>query len=238
MLLDTGYAEHFHAATEPFPERLYRWATPPILPAAERLAARLAERGLALEDVSACIVSHAHADHVAGLRDLPRARFVASRAERDWLRGATRVRGLAKGLLPALLPEDFDARLDLADDAPGVALDGPLGALGALGLGRDLFGDGSLLAVALPGHTPGQLGLLLTDVADRTVLLCADAVWTEAAYRHGAMPSRLAGFVLDDLAVYRRTVGALAGFARARPDAVILPSHCTASLERYRSGAA
>ena len=234
VLLDTGYAEHFHTATRPFPERLYRWATPPRLPERERLATRLAERGLGLGDVHACIVSHAHADHVAGLRDLPAARFVASRAEIDWLRGATRVGGLRRGLLPALLPDDFEARLDLADDAPAVALDGPLGALGPA---RDLFGDGSLLAVALPGHTPGQLGLLLTDAADREVLLCADAIWTEAAWRDGVLPSRLAELVLHDRRAYRQTIGTLAAFARARPGAAILPSHCTASLERYRRDA-
>lgn len=234
VLLDTGYAEHFRTATEPFPERLYRWATPPCLPEGERLEARLAERGLGLGDVSACIVSHTHADHVAGLRDLPAARFVASRAEHEWLRAATRVGGLRRGLLPALLPDDFDDRLDLADDAPAVALDGPLGALGPA---RDLFGDASLLAVPLPGHTPGQLGLLLTDADDRTVLLCADAVWTEAAYRDGILPSRLAGLVLHDVGAYGRTVTALRDFARARPDAAVLPSHCMPSLERYRSGA-
>jgi len=234
VLLDTGYAEHFHAATEPFPERLYRWATPPTLPDDERLAVQLGAHGVDLDDVHTCIISHGHADHVAGLIDLPRARFVLSRAEHTWLRGASRLGGLVRGLLPALLPADFDARIDFADDARAVATHDTLHTLGPA---RDLFGDGSLLALSLPGHTPGQLGLLLSDAHDREVLLCADAAWTEAAWREGTMPSRLASLAIADHAAYRRTIRALASVARARPDLVILPSHCATSLARYRCSA-
>ena len=58
-----------------------------------------------------------HADHVAGLRDLPRARFTALRADVDVCAAhVDGVGGLMKAYLPALLPDDFSARLDVADD--------------------------------------------------------------------------------------------------------------------------
>ena len=240
VLVDTGYSDHFHDATAPFPERLYRWATPVTLPEHERLGAQLAARGLAPDDVRHCLVSHAHADHVAGLRDLPRARFACSRAERDWLGASARVRGVmplavSRGLLPALFPDDFDDRLDLVDDAPGIRLDGPWAGLGPA---RDLFGDGSLLAVALPGHTPGQVGLVLTDERDRRVLFCADAAWSRHAWLERDLPSRLAGILTADTGAYVRTIERLATLARTHPELVILPSHCTESLARYTGAVA
>ena len=230
ILVDTGYSDHFHAATASFPERLYRWTTPVTLPDGERLGAQLAARGLSTGDVRHCLVSHAHADHVAGLRDLPRARFACSRAERAWVGASSRVRGVSRGLLPALFPADFDDRLDLVDDAPGIRLHGPWAGLGPA---RDLFGDGSLLAVALPGHTPGQVGLLLTDEHDRRVLFCADAAWSRHAWLERDLPSRLAGFLSADTGAYVRTIDRLAVLARAHPELVILPSHCTESLALY-----
>jgi glyoxylase-like metal-dependent hydrolase (beta-lactamase superfamily II) len=71
LLYDTGYADHFNTATAPFPERIYRWVTPPVLPPAQRLEAQLAARGLRLRDIRVALISHFHGDHVAGLRDLP-----------------------------------------------------------------------------------------------------------------------------------------------------------------------
>jgi glyoxylase-like metal-dependent hydrolase (beta-lactamase superfamily II) len=233
VLYDTGYAAHFAAATAPFPERLYRWVTPVELPAAATLAQQLAALGVALADVRTCLISHFHADHIAGLRDLPNARFVALRADHAALRAATRWNGLRRGLLPALLPPDFDARVDFADDAPRRALGA---AWRAFGEGFDLFGDGSALAVPLPGHTPGQLGLRLRDADDRELLLCADACWSRAAWTELRPPSRLTRSLMHDWAGYQRTLRHLHELGTGDPGLVILPSHCGASRADYLRG--
>lgn len=156
LLYDTGYAEHFFRATDPLPERLYRWTTPVTLPAQERLQAQLARRDLALDDIGWCLISHFHADHVGGLRDLPTARFICLHADYAQLRAASRLGGLRRALLPQLLPDDFAQRVQFAEQAPQRALGG---AWKGLGVGYDLFTDGSVMAVALPGHVPGQMGL-------------------------------------------------------------------------------
>lgn len=155
LLYDTGYAEHFFRATDPLPERLYRWATPVTLPAQERLQAQLARRDLALDDIGWCLISHFHADHVGGLRDLPTARFICLHADYAQLRAASRLGGLRRALLPQLLPDDFAQRVQFAEQAPQRALGG---AWKGLGVGYDLFTDGSVMAVALPGHVPGRWG--------------------------------------------------------------------------------
>lgn len=233
LLYDTGYAAHFDAATARFPERLYRWVTPVSLPPQARLQAQLERLGFALDDVGCCLISHFHADHVAGLRDLPRARFIAMRADREALRAATRLRGLRRGMLPALLPPDFDARFACAEESPRADLGA---AWRGLGPAFDLFGDGSALAVALPGHTPAQMGLVLRDVDDREVFLCADACWSARAYRELRPPAWVTRALIHDWRSYVATLRRLHELAAARPELVLLPSHCAASLAAYGGG--
>jgi glyoxylase-like metal-dependent hydrolase (beta-lactamase superfamily II) len=159
ILYDTGYTPRFFTETARFPASVYARLTPACCAPADTAAAQLRRAGIDPGDVSLILISHFHADHVGGLRDFPAARFLYFRAALDprW-GGRGTLRAVRHGFLPGLLPADFAARSDFADDRPAVPL--PLDAPG-LGLGRDLLGDGSLLAVDLSGHVPGQLGLLL-----------------------------------------------------------------------------
>ena len=237
ILYDTGYADRFETATEPFPERLYRWLTPVRLPAEERLASQLSRYGLRPEDVERVLISHLHADHVAGLRDLPRAGFMALEADVASQLGSARQnssrnnwRALRQGILPALLPPDFGSRLTLADGRPAVDL-GPSWA--PFERGYDLLGDGSLIGIPLPGHSPAQLGVLLRTQDDRRVLLAADACWSARAWREQRMPSSLARLIFDDWYAYRRTLGGLHQIAARQPDLAIIPSHCAETLAEF-----
>jgi len=233
FLYDTGYADRFFSSTNPFPERVYRWLTPVNLPAEERLGAQLSALGIWLEDIRACLISHFHADHIAGLRDLKNARFIALRADVEKLDTGKRLCSLMNGFLPALLPEDFSRRLSHADTMPrqhmGLAWAG-------LGDGFDLLGDGSLLAVPLPGHAPGQMGLRFRDELDREVLLCADACWSRAAWQELRYPSSLVRPVTHNWALYRQTLNRLHELGTRHPELFIVPSHCATSLSLYRSG--
>ena len=233
ILYDTGYSPRFIEATRPFPERLYRWVTPVRLAESQHLQRQLANRGLRIDDIRICLISHFHADHIGGLRDLPRARFFALRADVVAFAASGRVASLMKGFLPALLPDDFPARLSFADDRPLLSLGK---AWSGFGGGFDLFGDGSLLAIPLPGHAAGHMGLLLRDQDDREVFLCADACWSERAWRELRYPSCLARPVMHDWPRYRETLQKLHRLGTDHAELAILPSHCLASLNAYRAG--
>lgn len=56
-------------------------------------------------------------------------------------------------------------------------------------MGYDLFVDGSLIAVDLPGHAAGQIGSVF-DVGNRRVLL-----WSSHAYRERRKPHAVAGLI-------------------------------------------
>ena len=230
ILFDTGYADHFRDATDRFPERLYRWATPMQLPASQRLEQQLKRHGLRLKDIRHCIVSHFHGDHIAGLRDLPSAAVIAMKSGFEAIRRRGRWGGVLQGMLPYLLPEDLPQRLNFAETYPEMELPSPWQLLGR---GYDLLGDSSLILVPLPGHTAGHMGLLLRDEQGRAVLLAADSSWSLSAVRENNPPSRVVRPIIHDWSSYCRTLNALHVLLGRHAELVVLPSHCNEGLAHY-----
>jgi glyoxylase-like metal-dependent hydrolase (beta-lactamase superfamily II) len=229
MLFDTGYSDAFLAATTPFPERFYRWVTPMALPRQETLVAQLARHGYTPADVQHLFVSHLHADHVAGLSGFPRAHFFALRAEVDAMRRRSRIGALRHGFLPALLPEDFHKRLSFAEDLRRVAL---APAMKPFIEGFDLLGDGSVIGVALPGHTAGQMGILFREANGRDVFLVADACWSLEAVKNDLPPTWVASQLFADKRAYLDTFRGLGQLLARRDDLLIVPSHCESTWKR------
>jgi glyoxylase-like metal-dependent hydrolase (beta-lactamase superfamily II) len=223
ILYDTGYADRFFEETTPFPARLYRWITPMMLPRGEALSTQLARHGVQLSDVTRVLISHLHADHVAGLRDLPRARFTALKEDVNANLGQQGWGALMRGFLPGLLPDDFATRVDFADDCP-VRYLGPSWA--PFDRGFDLIGDGSLVGIPLPGHSPAQLGLVMWLSDGQPLMLVADACWSSRARRELRLPSPLARPMLADWHQYAKTLSGLHALGKAMPHLDMLPSHC------------
>lgn len=241
VLVDTGYAPRFDEVTARFPARLYRLLTPMTLGRGETAVERLAARGIAADDVRTIVVTHFHADHVAGLRDFPRARIVF--AASAWA-AVARLRGLAavrKAYLPALLPDDFHARADALDDTRALRPLPP--ALAPFDRGVDILGDGTLWGVPLPGHAAGQLGVYVEASTSATTgtgpvrtgattspiagptLIAADAAWHSDSIRRPHDLHPLARLLSPDHRAWRATLDRL--HALASGDAVrVVPLHC------------
>lgn len=212
LLVDSGYGPAFFAATRGFPARLYRWTTPVRLPAGQHLLRQVPR----LPD--AVFVTHFHADHAAGLIDLPPGiPVLASQAAID---------GLALGdmaSLRAACPPGLRDALRARDPRP-VDGDMPVATgLAEFPLGHDLLGDGRLIAIPLPGHGIGQTGVWLPELAR---FLIADAAYSRAALRSGRMPPRMVLARLGDADAYARTFAALRALMARRPEIRFDPSHC------------
>lgn len=232
VLYDTGYSSHFFAATNPFPERLYRLILPVALDPQESVAHQLERHGVEPARVAAVLISHFHGDHVSGLKDFPDSRFVAMRADVEGLTSSSRLGALAKAMLPELLPGDFTARCSFADDCAEVALPPWMRPFTR---GFDLLGDRSLIGVALPGHTPAQLGLLLRGLDDRRYFLVGDACWSMPACRDGKLPAPLVlRYLSHDPRRYTETFFAIRELALREPDLTIVPSHCARTWSSLR----
>lgn len=218
LLWDTGYAPHMLDATAHFPFSLYRRATPLCLDPTLSVKAQLKRWQLQAGDIQHVIISHFHADHIAGLHDFPEATFVASEAAYNDIASLQGLRALRRAFIPALLPDDFARRVTLLPPFTGPSLP-------ALGATHDLFGDSSLLLVSLPGHARGQMGLLAHTRRGR-ILFAADSCWLRRSIYEQRPPSRLTNLVVDDVRALRATINCLHDFTQACSDVITIPSHC------------
>ena len=223
ILFDTGYSQRFLDATARLPGALYRCVTPVRFDPRQALALQLRAIGIGVSDIGAIVLSHFHADHVAGVLDFPNVPMFCSRAGWDAMRSRGRLQALRLGLLPELAPAALADRVRFFEDAPApaVARESDAGFRT-----HDLFGDGSLVAVALPGHSPGHYGVRFTGEDDREVMLIGDASWSTRAIRENRPPPAWTTGWLGNTRLYRETLQRLHGLSRSVPELQLVPSHC------------
>src|SRR6185312_10597125 len=87
-------------------------------------------------------------------------------------------------------------------------LDG--GPFGAFARSRPLSGDGRIVAVETPGHTPGHISVICVDDEGRHVMLAGDATDTLEQ-----LTSRRADAIGPDPAIHRATLGRILEHCRA-----------------------
>lgn len=165
------------------------------------LAAQLQQRQVDPADVDIAIVTHSHFDHSGGLDQLPNARVIIQAAEL----AAARDPELAAG--SNLNSGDLDHGHDL------VAVDGE----------HDVFGDGSVVCLPTPGHTPGHQSVRIR-LDDAEVVVCGDCAYFERTLDGGPLPG--AG---HDLAEQARSIGRLRSLGAA--GAQLIPGHDPAVFE-------
>lgn len=140
---------------------------------ADEVPEQLRRLGHAPADVRWLVLSHLHTDHVGTVSGFAGAEVLVARTE--WSR-STGLRGRLRGYLPQHWPDGLVPRL--------LDFDGP--SIGPFAGSHDLAGDGRLILVPTPGHTPGHLSMLVHST-DGSVL-CAGDLARDAAGVAGAAP--------------------------------------------------
>ncbi len=223
ILFDTGYDPEFLAATQPMPERFYRWLTPVTLDPREHLTVQLHRHGISPSDVRHVILSHFHADHMAGMHAFPHAAIHCARAGLDAACRGGRFAAVRQGVLRALIPADIGTRAHFFEEAPRVPLSSTLAPFDA---GADVLGDQSVIAVELPGHCPGHWGIIVRDTEHGDHFMVGDAAWSSDAIRRNMPAPALASGFLGDTKAGRATLARLHMLSIRNPDLRITPCHC------------
>jgi len=229
ILFDTGYSPRYQTEIQQFPYSIAAKLLPVEATEAESAVAQLAGRGIRPEDIRYLIISHFHADHLGGLIDFPQAQYIYFDSAYQAVRGQRGWSALRRAYLPGLIPADFEQRSHPVELTTLSALPA---AYAPFEQGVDLFNDGSLLAVPLPGHAVGQMGLFFTTDQEEIVLLAADACWHSRAYRELLWPHRLTNLIQADIRAYRESLTKLHHLHQNNPQVRIIPSHCREVYER------
>lgn len=191
VLIDTGYGLGVTRGARSLALRLYNRVLAPDLVAEGQPETVLRRLGLKPEDVGTIIVTHFHADHVAGLNLFPKARIITKAGVLRTILKRSALKNLHHGIFADLLPANLASRVE---DVDGVAVrEAPFG----LGRGRDLFGDGSVLAIDLPGHAEGHFGLCFARLPE-PLFYAVDAQWCAEALEDGRRPGFPASLIADD----------------------------------------
>lgn len=218
ILFDTGYASRFRRVTQRWPFKLYGVMTPMSLEPHESVIEQLRAIGYQFSDIKVIVLSHFHADHIAGLLDFPDTKIICSAAGLQQALNLKSWKAVSAGLIPDLLPPNLAQRAESIPDSKLGQLNAPISTF------YDLFGDGSIRLVDLPGHGRGQIGALVQSETGE-VLLAADAAWNKDAFERNILPRPLVKFFFDDWEAYQKTFTDLRKFAKQHPEIKICFTH-------------
>jgi glyoxylase-like metal-dependent hydrolase (beta-lactamase superfamily II) len=224
ILFDTGYTERFFQETKNFLFRLYALTTPVyFIEPNDSAVYQLEKAGIDALDIKYIIISHFHADHIGGLLDFPNAKFICCKSAYQAVKDLRGINALKAGFLAGLLPVNFSERSLFVEDKQTVSL--PV-EYQPFTQGIDLFGDSSLIAVELPGHAMGQLGLFFKDADNQDYFLIADACWLSRAYQEFVLPHPLTRLIFSSQQDYVDTLAKIHDLYKLNPKIKIIPTHC------------
>ncbi len=176
----------------------------------ETLERRVRQLGYHLGDIDTAVLSHLHQDHIGGLPELHRSEVVISRDEWDSL---AKPFAEARGLLRSHI------------ELPGLrwrqVTPEPLGnpELAPFTNGHDLFGDGSLVLLPTPGHTPGSMSMLVRRTGRPPLLLVGDLTYDADLLAAGLLPG------VGNKRLMRPAVTAVNALREHLPGLVVLAAH-------------
>lgn len=176
----------------------------------DRLDKVLAASGFSAGDIRTAVISHLHFDHVGGIAHIPQADLLVS--AREWAQLAE-----PHPEREWMLREHIEIPHALWRQVTFTPTDEPL--LTPFGGCHDVMGDGSMILLPTPGHTPGSLSMLVRSGAWPPLLFVADLAYEAGSIFAGRVPGT------GDPETLQNSYAKVRQLKEALPDLVILPAH-------------
>ena len=207
LLIDTAFGRHLedHLRLMPF---LFRAITDYTVfqPAADALAAS----GYDARKLHGILLTHAHWDHASGVGDFPDTPVWVTREERRYIDVAGTLTVVIR-TTPGVRYEEYGF-----DDRPYLGFP----------KSRDVYGDGSIVIVPAPGHTPGSVIVFLALPSGKRYALVGDLVWQREGITEREERPWLWRTLADaDPEGVRANILRMAALAARFPEIVLVPAH-------------
>ena len=207
LLFDTGFSKDVDAHFQYVPALMRATTKYQKEPT---VAEQLEAAGIEPATLKAVVLTHAHWDHVSGIPDLGRVPVWVTQAELDFIHSDDNAAALAHSF------KDVDYQV--------YGFDGP--AYLGFPHSKDVFGDGSVVIVPAPGHTPGSVITFVTLPSQQRYAIVGDLVWqTEGVEIPAERPWVSRVLVDKDSAAVRGHIAHMHAIRQALPDLVVIPAH-------------
>ncbi len=219
VLIDAGFPRRSAADPRDYPgataARLLKLTVE--APAADLLK----DIGRAEADVLNVVVTHMHSDHIGGIEDFPNAALWVHRAEWE---SADERGPLGKPDTSPFADHAVVKTVEFTATKP----------YGPFGGHVDLFGDGSVVLLPAPGHTPGHMAVML-NLPSGSFLFTGDCAWVDRHWTEPSLKSRLVrNLIEDDWERNWANQWRIHEWAEAHPELTVVAGHEPANLERLK----
>ena len=208
LLIDTGLGRSITQQMRAFPF-LFRLGTE--LVRLQAAADQLDASGYDRKQLRYILLTHAHWDHVSGVSDFPGVPVLVTAAEHHFIDEGGWATADARRMNAVFQEYTFN--------------DGPY-----LGFSpsRDLYGDGSIVIVPAPGHTPGSVVVFVTLSSGARHAFVGDLVWQlEGLFEREERPWFEARTLAENSVLLRQSLLRMSAIATRYPQITIVPSHDT-----------
>lgn len=207
VLIDTGFGRDVAAHLRAMP-LAFRAVT--SYTRGRSAAAQLDAAGYNRHTLRAILLTHAHWDHVSGVPDLADTPVWIPQEERRFIDDG----GVVSAVARQVDPRRFET----------YRFEG--GAYLGFARSHDVYGDGALVVVPAPGHTPGSVIAFLTLPDRQRFAFLGDLVWQrEGITLREERPWVWRFFGDDDPTAVRGAITHVAAIARRFPEMVLAPAH-------------
>ncbi len=182
----------------------------------DRLDKVLAANGQTARDIRTAVISHLHFDHVGGIAHIPQAELIVS--AREWQQVCEPHPEYEWILREHIQIPHANWRPFAFQPTDDPLFDGFEGIY-------DVAGDGSMILLPTPGHTPGSLSMLVRSEGWAPILLSGDLAYEADLIKTDATPGT------GDVAVLRASYEKVRRLKELLPDLVIAPSHDFAAAQ-------